>query len=58
MYGISGVMMLVNESPIRYAACVTSSEKPMIMSIGTNTGPTTAHLAETRSKSAPLMDNP
>src|SRR5690625_824784 len=46
-YGNNGVMMLVNESPTRYAACVSSGENPSNINIGTNIGASTAHLADT-----------
>ena len=39
-------MMLVLESPMRYATCTSSGEVPSSMNMGTNTGAITAHLAE------------
>lgn len=45
-YDIMGVMMLVAESPIRYAACVSSGVNPSSMTIGTKIGAMMGHLAE------------
>ena len=45
-YGISGVMMLVEESPTRYAAWVNSGEIPSCISMGTKMGAMINHFAE------------
>src|SRR5699024_12322443 len=45
-YVMSGVMMFVVESAIRYAICVTSGEYPNCIIIGTNIGAIIAHFAE------------
>lgn len=44
--GIRGAIIFVLESPILYAACVSSGEKPRRMNIGTKIGAMIAHFAE------------
>jgi hypothetical protein len=39
-------MMFVVESPMRYAACVSSGARPTCISIGTKIGASSAHFAE------------
>ena len=41
---ISGVIILVHESPIRYASCVNSGLYPIVINIGTKIGAIIAHL--------------
>mgnify|MGYP003272409146 CR=1 FL=1 len=43
---ISGVIILVHESPIRYASCVNSGLYPIVINIGTKIGAIIAHFAE------------
>ena len=45
-YVISGVMIFVEESPIRYANWQSSGLYPKSMNIGTNTGARIFHFAE------------
>ena len=45
-YVIIGVMMFVDESPIRYANWQSSGLYPSCMNIGTNTGARMFHFAE------------
>ena len=44
--GINGVMMLVTEWPMRYAACVSSGLMPTIMNIGMKIGANIAYFAD------------
>ena len=46
MYGFSGVMIWVAESPTRNAACVKAGSKPIRANIGTNTAAIRVHIAE------------
>ena len=46
MYGMSGVMMLVADSPTRNTAWVASGVKPSSANIGTKIGAMIAHSAE------------
>ena len=52
---MSGVMMLVQESPILYAICVNSGLYPRVMNMGTNMGAMMAHLAEAEPRNRSIM---